>query len=100
VTPIYLTLGLSRVFEEGRREDESVEQNPRQQAERYLLWRPTKMSLRPLCSPKPGATETGEDHQFYEDYRKVAEQYDKAFLDKRDEDLNATLIFVSVPSFF
>ena len=38
-----------------------------------------------------------EDHkaQFYENYRKVAEEYDKEFLKKYDEDLNTTLIFVS-----
>jgi hypothetical protein len=38
-----------------------------------------------------------EDHQarFYEDYRKVADEYDKEFLKKYDEDLNTTLIFVS-----
>lgn len=38
-----------------------------------------------------------EDHQarFYEDYRKVAEQYDKEFLKRYDDDLNVTLIFVS-----
>lgn len=38
-----------------------------------------------------------EDHKarFYEDYRKVAEEYDKEFLKKYDEDLNTTLIFVS-----
>ena len=40
---------------------------------------------------------TQEDHQthFYENYRKVAEEYDKEFLKKYDEDLNTTLIFVS-----
>lgn len=38
-----------------------------------------------------------EDHgaRFYEVYRKVAEEYDKEFLKKYDEDLNTTLIFVS-----
>ena len=37
-----------------------------------------------------------EDHEarFYEDYRKVAEEYDKEFIKKYDEDLNTTLIFV------
>ena len=41
-----------------------------------------------------------EDHQsrFYADYRKVAEEYDKEFLKKYDEDLNTTLIFVSFAS--
>ena len=40
---------------------------------------------------------TQGDHRarFYEDYHKVAEEYDKEFLKKHDEDLNTTLIFVS-----
>jgi len=33
--------------------------------------------------------------RFYEDYRKVAEGYDKEFVKRYDEDLNTTLIFVS-----
>lgn len=39
-----------------------------------------------------------EDHQaqFYEDYRKVADEYEKEFLKKYGEDLNATLIFASL----
>jgi hypothetical protein len=43
-----------------------------------------------------------EDHQarFYADYRKVSEEYDKEFMDKYDEDLNTTLIFVSSMSRF
>jgi len=32
--------------------------------------------------------------QFYENYRKEAEEYDKEFMKKHDEDLNTTLIFV------
>jgi hypothetical protein len=54
------------------------------------------MSLRPSCSTKQDLLPTQEDHQarFYEDYRKVAEEYDKEFLKKYDEDLNTTLIFV------
>ena len=38
-----------------------------------------------------------EDHraQFFEDYRREAEEYDKEFIKKYDEDLNTTLIFVS-----
>ena len=36
--------------------------------------------------------------RFYEDYRKVAEEYDKEFNKRYDEDLNTTLIFVSLPS--
>jgi hypothetical protein len=44
---------------------------------------------------------TQEDHRarFYEHYRKEAEEYDREFMKKYDEDLNTTLIFVSsVPS--
>lgn len=43
------------------------------------------------------ATATREKYRarFYDDYRKVAEEYDKEFLKKHDEDLNTTLIFVS-----
>ena len=32
--------------------------------------------------------------QFYEHYRKEADDYDKEFMKKYDEDLNTTLIFV------
>ena len=32
--------------------------------------------------------------QFYEHYRKEAEEYDREFMKKYDEDLNTTLIFV------
>ena len=32
--------------------------------------------------------------QFYTHYHKVAEEYDKEFVKKHDEDLNTTLIFV------
>lgn len=58
---------------------------------------PTLLSLRPSHSPKHEAMSTQEDHRarFYENYRKVAEEYDKEFLKKHDEDLNTTLIFVS-----
>ena len=38
--------------------------------------------------------------QFYQAYRKVAEEYDKEFLKKYEEDLNTTLIFVSSVSNF
>ena len=57
------------------------------------------MSLRPSCSTERDTIPAGEDHRarFYEDYRKVADEYDKEFLKKHDElDLNTTLIFVSV----
>ena len=35
--------------------------------------------------------------KFYEHYRKEAEEYDKDFMKKYDEDLNTTLIFVCHP---
>jgi len=34
--------------------------------------------------------------EFYKVYRKEAEEYDKEFMKKYDEDLNTTLIFVSL----
>ena len=44
-----------------------------------------------------GLSSTQEEHRvrFYADYRKEAEEYDKEFMKKYDEDLNTTLIFVS-----
>ena len=43
------------------------------------------------------AKPTQEDHRarFFEHYRKEAEEYDREFMKKYDEDLNTTLIFVS-----
>ena len=40
---------------------------------------------------------TQEDRKarFYDDYRKVAEEYDREFFKKYEEDLNTSLIFVS-----
>jgi len=35
--------------------------------------------------------------EFYKIYREKAEEYDKEFMKKYDEDLNTTLIFVSLP---
>ena len=64
-----------------------------------LRSRPATMSLRPSRSPKQDAIPTQKAHRprFYDDYRKVADEYDKEFLKKHDEDLNTTLIFVSFP---
>ena len=38
-----------------------------------------------------------EDYQsqFYKHYRREADEYDREFMEKYDEDLNTTLIFVS-----
>ena len=56
----------------------------------------TRISLK-FPSKKQDTPPVQEDYKarFYEDYRKVAEEYDKEFLKKYDEDLNTTLIFVS-----
>ena len=56
------------------------------------------MPLRPTCNRKEGAPSTQKDHrtQFFEDYRKEAEECDREFIKKYDEDLNTTLIFVSL----
>ena len=67
-----------------------------------LLSHITRISLRPSCSREHDITPPQEDPQaqFYKEYHKVAEEYDKEFLKKYDEDLNTTLIFVSVKRFF
>jgi len=36
--------------------------------------------------------------KFYDKYYKVAEEYDKVFMKKHEEDLNTTLIFVGPSS--
>ena len=59
---------------------------------------PTRMPLRFSRSREEDPSPTGQENhqaQFYEYYRKVAEEYDKEFLKKYEEDLNTTLIFVS-----
>ena len=59
-----------------------------------------RISLTRSLSQEQGVLAAKEDYQaqFYKDYRKVAEECDKEFLKKHDEDLNTTLIFVSSPS--
>ena len=54
------------------------------------------MSLTTSRSQKQGTLSTQGDHQtqFYDYYRKVAEEYDKDFLKRYGEDLDTTLIFV------
>ena len=49
------------------------------------------------CDSKLGVPSVQADHrtQFFEDYRKEADEYDREFMKKYDEDLNTTLIFVS-----
>lgn len=55
------------------------------------------ISLRPPRNRKQHAQPTQPDHRarFFEEYRKEAEEYDREFMGKFDEDLNTTLIFVS-----
>ena len=52
--------------------------------------------LKPSCSQKRDSRSNQDDlrTQFYERYRKEADDYDKEFMKKYDEDLNTTLIFV------
>ena len=49
------------------------------------------------CSQKGDVLPVREEHKakFYKDYHTVAEEYDKEFIKRYDEDLNTTLIFVS-----
>ena len=62
----------------------------------FVCIRP-KFRSDPSCSREQDIASIQEDHQtkFYKEYHKVAEEYDKEFLKKYDEDLNTTLIFVS-----
>ena len=54
-------------------------------------------TIEPLYSRDQHSPQTQEDHRtkFYERYRHEAEEYDREFIKKYDEDLNTTLIFVS-----
>jgi len=58
---------------------------------------PTRMSAWPPRNRKQDLPSTQEDPRarFFEDYRNEAEEYDREFMKKYDEDLNTTLIFVS-----
>jgi len=57
---------------------------------------PARAPSKPSSSQKKDSPPITEDlrGKFYEHYRKEAEEYDKEFLKKNDEDLNTTLIFV------
>ena len=48
------------------------------------------------CSQEQDSPPTQEDYRtkFYEMYRHEAEEYDREFIKRYDEDLNTTLIFV------
>jgi len=54
------------------------------------------LDVEPLCSHKQDSLPTQEDYRtkFYEVYRREAEEYDREFIKRYDEDLNTTLIFV------
>ena len=56
------------------------------------------LNVKPSCSRKPDPPPTEEDYKtkFYELYRREAEEYDREFIKRYDEDLNTTLIFVRV----
>ena len=55
------------------------------------------MPLRPTRGRRQDLPSTQVDPRarFFDDYRKEAEEYDREFMKKYDEDLNTTLIFVS-----
>jgi len=54
--------------------------------------------VEPLYSRQQDPQPTQEDYQtkFYDVYRREAEEYDREFIKRYDEDLNTTLIFVRV----
>ena len=60
------------------------------------------MPLTTSCSQNQGTPPAQDDHEarFYDNYRKVAEEYDKDFLKKYGGDLDTTLIFVGSTSSF
>ncbi|KAF9780432.1 hypothetical protein BJ322DRAFT_292408 [Thelephora terrestris] len=71
-----------RVLEESQEEDEGGGRSAQPQAD----------------DQKQGMSSIEQEHQakFYEDYRKVAQEFDKEFLKKYEEDLNTTLIFAGL----
>ena len=82
----------------GHEDDENGGQDFRRPADECVFPCLIRISLNLSCSRKQDLSSADhEDHQaqFYECYRKVAEEYDKEFLKKYDEDLTTTLIFVS-----
>jgi len=54
------------------------------------------LDVKSLCSHKQDSPPTQEGYRtkFYEVYRREAEEYDREFIKRYDEDLNTTLIFV------
>ena len=82
----------------GRREIGGLGQGVDQRADgRVCFPRQIRVPLRSPRSTKQGLPSTQEDPRarFFEDYCNEAEEYDREFMKKYDEDLNTTLIFVS-----
>ena len=96
----FLIFNRSQVPEETQ--DEGDGRNDREQADRWVPFCTRReCHLSQSCRAKQDKLPVDlEDHEarFYEAYRKVAEEYDKDFLKKYEEDLNTTLIFVSLAS--
>ena len=95
ISLLSLTLIHSKVSEQASENDNG--EHVRQQLDEKLRSSPTR-----AWSPKQDELPAQGDLQahFYDHYRKVAEEYDKEFLKRHDEDLNTTLIFVSSPPGF
>ena len=53
-----------------------------------------KIWLTISCSGKQGASSTNYEAVFHDNYRKIAEQYDRDFLKKHREELKTTQFFV------
>ena len=78
--------------------DGSRGQNDDQHVDGWISPPPTRMSPRPPSGKKQNLPPTQEDPRarFFDDYHREAEEYDREFMKKYDEDLNTTLIFVSI----
>ena len=49
----------------------------------------------PTLFPNLLGTASGARHEFYDKFQREADEYDRDFMGKYEEDLNTTLIFVS-----
>ena len=69
-----------------------------QSADRSADHRSIETVVKPLYSHKPDQLPTEEDHRtkFYDTYHREADEYDREFIKRHDEDLNTTLIFVCI----
>ena len=52
----------------------------------------------PTLFPNLLGTASGARHEFYDKFQREADEYDRDFMGKYEEDLNTTLIFVSALS--